>query len=75
MQQVVDQGQRAHQYFSDQWDLYPLLVYYPGKYAVSEGKRDTYSVEADNAELRHYLARLARKSRCFSRVWMPCGMP
>lgn len=67
MQQVVDQGQRAHQYFSDQWDLYQLLVYYPGKYAVSEGKRDTYSVEADNAELRHYLARLARKSRCFSR--------
>jgi len=27
----------------------------------------TYSVEGDNAELRHYLARLARKSRCFSR--------
>ena len=25
------------------------------------------SLEADNAELRHYLARLARKSRCFSR--------
>ena len=27
----------------------------------------TRSVEADNEELRHYLARLARKSRCFSR--------
>ena len=27
----------------------------------------TYSVEGDNAELRHYLARLGRKSRCFSR--------
>jgi len=30
-------------------------------------KSDTYSVEADNADLRHYHARLARKSRCFSR--------
>ena len=27
----------------------------------------TYSVEAVNADLRHYLKRLARKSRCFSR--------
>ena len=67
VQQVVDQGQRAQQYFSDQWEIYQLLVYYPGKHTVSEGKRDTYAVEADNAELRHYLARLARRSRCFSR--------
>jgi hypothetical protein len=27
----------------------------------------TYSVEAVNADLRHYLARLGRRSRCFSR--------
>ena len=32
-----------------------------------QDKSETYSVEACNAELRHYLARLARKSRCFSR--------
>jgi insertion element IS1 protein InsB len=67
MQQVVDQGRRARQYFSDQWELYQLLVYYPGKHTVSDGKCDTYAVEANNAELRHYLARLARRSRCFSR--------
>ena len=30
-------------------------------------KSETYSVEGNNAELRHYLARLARRSRCFSR--------
>ena len=30
-------------------------------------KSHTYAVEADNAELRHYLARLVRRSRCFSR--------
>jgi hypothetical protein len=30
-------------------------------------KLETYSVEAVDADLRHYLKRLARKSRCFSR--------
>ena len=30
-------------------------------------KKQTYSVEAVNADLRHCLKRLARKSRCFSR--------
>jgi hypothetical protein len=33
-------------------------------------KSETYSVEGDNAELRHYLARLTRKSRCFSECLM-----
>lgn len=67
MQKVVDQGPRAAQYFSDAFATYENLVYYPGKYVPSEGKTDTYAVEGDNAELRHYLTRLARKSRCFSR--------
>lgn len=30
-------------------------------------KSQTYSVEGNNAELRHYLARLTRRSRCFSK--------
>lgn len=30
-------------------------------------KSETDRVEGVNAELRHYLARLARRSRCFSR--------
>ena len=30
-------------------------------------KSQTYSVEGDNAEFRHYLARLGRRSRCFSK--------
>jgi len=30
-------------------------------------KSETYSVEAVNADLRHYPARLGRRSRCFSR--------
>ena len=57
MQTVVDQGPRTEQYFSDAFPVYESLVYYPGK----------YTAEWDNAELRHYLARLTRKPRCFSR--------
>ncbi|CAN5874537.1 hypothetical protein BH18ACI4_BH18ACI4_20280 [soil metagenome] len=30
-----------------------------------DDKSETYSGEGDNAELRHYLARVTRKTRCF----------
>lgn len=35
-----------------------------GRYEVSQGKNESYTVEGDNVELRHYLARPAC---CFSR--------
>jgi insertion element IS1 protein InsB len=66
-QAVVDQTAHGQQYFSDCNPIYPALVYYPGKFSQSDGKSETYSVEGVNADLRHYLARLVRKSRCFSR--------
>lgn len=64
---MVDEAVKAKQYHSDAFDAYYRLWYHYGHYEVSDGKTDTYSVEGDNAELRHYLARLARRSRCFSR--------
>jgi IS1 family transposase len=67
LQDVVEGADPAAQYYSDALATYETLVYYPGRHAVAPGKSQTYSVEADNAELRHYLARLGRKSRCFSR--------
>jgi len=67
IQDMVDDAPKAKWYYSDAFDAYGRLWYHFGRYAVSNGKEDTYSVEACNAELRHYLARLARKSRCFSR--------
>ena len=67
IQEIVDEAPKAKRYFSDAFDAYERLWYHWGVYEVSQGKADTYSVEADNAELRHYLARLARRSRCFSR--------
>ena len=63
-------SERAAPALQDSSDAFPpseTLVYYPGKHAVAPGKSQTYSVEAAKAELRHYLARLGRRSRCFSR--------
>ena len=68
IQALVDEAPKAKFYYSDGFEAYSLLWYHYGQYAVSKGKTDTFSVEGDNAELRHYLARLARSSRCFS----PC---
>ena len=67
IQEMVDEAPKAKRYYSDAFETYDRLWYHWGVYEVSEGKTDTFSVEADNAELRHYLARLARRSRCFSR--------
>lgn len=63
----IDDAPKAKWYYSDGFDAYQWLWYHFGRHEVSQGKSETYSVEGDNAELRHYLARLARKYRCFSR--------
>jgi len=86
MPQVVDDAPPAHRYFSAGFPTYAQLMY-SGEHAIAPGKSETFSVEGDNAELRHYLdcgiiwtaalsglrhylARLGRRSRCFSRcLW------
>ena len=71
LQRVVDEAPPAHRYFSDGFPTYAQLMYPAGStYTRMTDKSQTFSVEGDNAELRHYLARLARRSRCFSRcIW------
>ena len=67
LQRMVDDAPQAAFYFSDLFPLYRYLVYTPGIHTPMPDKSETYRVEGMNTELRHYLARLARKSRCFSR--------
>jgi len=67
LQRLVDTARQARFYSSDLLATYRLLVYWPGLYTPMPDKSETFRVEGVNAELRHYLARLARKSRCFSR--------
>jgi insertion element IS1 protein InsB len=58
---------QGNAYFSDLFSGYQTVLYWPAIHHPMPDKSETYSVEGDNAELRHYLARLARRSRCFSR--------
>ena len=67
MQGLVDEAPQALFYFSDDVSSYSALIDKPGLHRSLNDKSQTYCVEGDNAELRHYLARLGRKSRCFSR--------
>ncbi len=66
LQAVVDTAPPAANYFSDAFNTYKELSWW-GVHKAMYDKSETYSVEGDNAELRHYLARLTRKSRCFSK--------
>jgi IS1 family transposase len=67
LQAMLDEAPQAGYYYSDLFAPYRSLIYSPGIHTPMPNKSETYRVEGDNAELRHYLARLARKSRCFSR--------
>lgn len=70
-QQLVNQVP-AEQYYSDRYPLYDSLTYRRGPHLSLADKSETFSVEGANAELRHYLTRLVRRSRCFSRclIWL-----
>ena len=65
-QMIWQKAPSANHYFNDAFALYDTIGY-PGEHQSLPNKSQTYSVEGDNAEIRHYLARLVRKSRCFSR--------
>jgi IS1 family transposase len=66
MQAVVDSAPHATHYYSDAFNTYRELCWW-GEHRAMYDKSQTCSVEAVNADLRHYLARLGRRSRCFSR--------
>ena len=67
MQPLLNQAKGASRYYSDGLETYQTLLYATGEHKVAPGKSQTYSVEGDNADIRHYLARLHKRSRCFSR--------
>ena len=65
---MVDTCKKARLYASDGCPVYAELIYpKPHSHVVGERKEQTYNVESVNAALRSYLARLVRRSRCFTR--------
>lgn len=67
IQRCVDDLPQAHRYCSDKQPAYGEVSCGGALYQALSDKSQTYSVEGNHAALRHYLARLARRSRCFSR--------
>jgi len=67
IQAIVDTTPPAQRYFTDGWSGYVDVVY-PGEYVRNvRDKSNTFTVEGVNADLRHYIPILARRSRCFPR--------
>ena len=64
---IVDSAPPAKTYCTDGWLGY-IDVVYPGKYIRNvNDKSNTFTVEVVNADLRHYIPILRRRSRCFAR--------
>ena len=64
----MDSAPPALKYCTDGWNGY-IDVIYPGEYVRNtHDKSDTFTVEGVNADLRHYIPILARRSRCFART-------
>jgi hypothetical protein len=64
---VAFDGTEAKYYCTDGYVGYVDVVY-PGKHIYNpHNKNDTFTVESINADLRHYIPVLARKSKCFPR--------
>lgn len=67
IQNIVDNAPDAEYYCTDGYNGY-IDIAYPGKHIRNiHDKSDTFTVEGVNADLRHYIPVLARRSRCFPR--------
>ena len=67
IQEIVDRSPEAEKYCTDGYHSY-LDTIFPGEHVRNvRDKKDTYTVEGINADLRHFIPVLRRRSRCFSR--------
>ena len=67
IQKIVDNACEAKYYYTDGYAGY-IDVVYPGKHIRNiQNKKDTHNVESVNADIRHHIPILARRSRCFAR--------
>ena len=65
--QLKTQAQLTGLVYTDGFEPYKHLNYGKARHCVGKGKSQTYSVEGFHANVRHYLARMKRKTRCVTR--------
>jgi hypothetical protein len=67
IQEMVNSVPEADNYYTDGGRCY-LSVDFLGKHRRNmRDKSDTHNIEGSNADIRHYIAGLRRRSRCFFR--------
>jgi hypothetical protein len=67
IQKMVDDTLEADKYYTDGGQSY-LGVDFIGRHKRNiHDKKDTHNIEGSTADIRHYIAGLQRKSRCFFR--------
>ena len=67
IQEMADSVGCAKVYRTDGCSVYQDVVF-GGKHKQNyENKKDTHNIESSNADIRHYIAGLHRRSRCFFR--------
>lgn len=67
IQEMVDGTVQANRYYTDGGRAY-MSVDFIGRHERNmNDKSDTHNIEGSNADLRHYIAGLRRRSRCFFR--------
>lgn len=67
IQEMADRVGYAKEYCTDGCAVYREVIFGGKHKQNSENKSDTHNIESSNADLRHYIAGLRRKSRCFFR--------
>jgi IS1 family transposase len=67
IQKVVDSAPLASYYCTDGYQGYLSVAYFGEHIYNKHDKSDTHNVESVNADLRHYIPILRRRSRCFAR--------
>jgi len=67
IQNIVDTSPPAEKYATDGYLAYCDVVYYGKHIRNVRDKKSTHNVESINADLRHYIPLLRRRSKCFAR--------
>jgi IS1 family transposase len=67
IQKMVDRSLPAAKYFTDGGAAYLDVNFWGTHKRNIHNKNDTHIIEGTNADIRHYIAGLRRRSRCFFR--------
>ena len=67
IQQMVDGTIPAEKYYTDGGQVYLGVDFLTRHQRNVRDKSDTHTIEGSNADIRHYIAGLRRRSRCFFR--------